>query len=306
MTDNKANSNFLILKRIHYHCRNPQWRVKIKKIKMTDFSKRYGQWALVAGAAEGIGAAFCEELATRGMNLIMVDVKGAEMELLATDLEGNYSISVRRLLLDLSHYDAAETMIAIMKELDCRLLVYNAAYSRVKPFLEAGPGELDMYLDVNARTPLKLVHEFAGFLKEAGKPGGILLMSSLAGLWGTSLVAAYSGTKAFNLALAEALSHELKPHKINVSVVCAGATATPGYLGTNPSYGFIRPSVMEPGRVASIALNHLGRKTLIIPGISNKLTYFLLTRIFPRSVSANLVNLTMARTYKKFQIPNNQ
>jgi uncharacterized protein len=265
---------------------------------MTDFSKRFGQWALVAGASEGIGAAFCRELAIRGMNVIMVDVKDAEMKLLATDLESNYSISVRRLLLDLSEDDAAETMITVMKELDCRLLVYNAAYSRVKPFLEAGPGELDMYLDVNARTPLKLVHAFAGFLKETGQPGGILLMSSLAGLWGTSLVATYSGTKAFNLALAEALSHELKPYDIAVSAVCAGATATPGYLGTNPSYGFIRPSVMKPGRVASIALDKLGKKTVIIPGCMNKMTYFLLTRIFPRSISASLVNRTMNRTYK--------
>lgn len=265
---------------------------------MTDFSTRYSQWALVAGAAEGIGAAYCEELARRGMNLIMVDVKEVEMGFLAGQIEKKYNIMTRRMLIDLSEGDAPVKCMAEIRELHCRLLVYNAAYSRVKPFLDARPEELDLYISVNARTPLKLVHSFANYLKETGKPGGILLMSSLAGLWGTSLVAAYSGTKGFNLALAEALSHELKPYNIDVSAVCAGATATPGYLGTNPSYGFIRPSVMKPGRVASIALNRLGRKAVIIPGLSNKLTYFFLTRILPRSVSANLVNRTMARTYR--------
>jgi short-subunit dehydrogenase len=145
---------------------------------------------------------------------------------------------------------------------------------------------------------LKLVHNFADHLKSAKNSGGILLMSSLAGLWGTRLVASYSGTKAFNLALAEALHHELKQYHIDVSVCCAGATATPGYLGTNPVYGIIRPNVMKPGRVASIALKNLGRKTIIIPGFSNQMTYFLMARIFPRSWASWLFNRTMERTYR--------
>jgi uncharacterized protein len=265
---------------------------------MTDFSTRYSQWALVAGAAEGIGAAYCEELARMGINVIMADVKAAEMESLAQKIKEKYQIITHCLVIDLSEADSPEKCMETVKELNCRLLVYNAAFSRVKPFLAATREELDAYINVNARTPLKLVYLFANYLKEEGKPGGILLMSSLAGLWGTNLVAAYSGTKAFNLALAEALSHELKPYRIDVSAVCAGATATPGYLGTNPSYGFIRPSVMKPGRVAAIALNKLGKKTVIIPGFSNRMTYFLLTRIFPRSLSAALVNNTMRRTYK--------
>jgi short-subunit dehydrogenase len=101
------------------------------------------------------------------------------------------------------------------------------------------------------------------------------------------------------LSLAEALSYELKPFNIDVGAVCAGATATPGYLGTNPSYGFIRLSVMEPARVAAIALNRLGKDIIIIPGLSNRITYFLLTRILPRSISSALVNRTMSRTYRE-------
>jgi hypothetical protein len=127
--------------------------------------------------------------------------------------------------------------------------------------------------------------------------GGILLMASLAGLWGTRLVATYSGTKAFNLLLAEALSFELKPYPIDVGACCAGATATPGYLGTNPSQGFPGPSVMQPAKVASYALRNLGRKTIIIPGFSNRMSYFLLTRLLPRSLSVKIVNSVMSRTY---------
>lgn len=266
---------------------------------MADFVRRFGQWGMVAGAAEGIGAAFSEELAKKGMNLILVDVNRKGMESLANMLNSKYSVDILCLELDLAGTDAPEQCMVAIKEKSCRLLVYNAAYSRVKPFLSAETDEFDLYINVNSRTPIKLVHLFSKELKINRTGGGILLMSSLAGLWGTRLVAAYSGTKAFNLALAEALSHELKQYGIAVSACCAGATATPGYLGTNPKYGMIRPNVMQPAKVARIALNSLGKKAIIIPGITNKMTYFLLTRILPRSFSAYIINRTMAATYEE-------
>jgi uncharacterized protein len=266
---------------------------------MADFTTRFGQWGLVAGAAEGIGAAFSEELAKNGMNVILVDVNLEGMESLAGSLENKYRVKTQCLEVDLAMTDAPGKCMDAIRKNGCRLLIYNAAYSRVKPFLSAGPEELELYINVNTRTPLKLVYLFSNELKMSGMGGGILLMSSLAGLWGTRLVAAYSGTKAFNLALAEALSHELKKHGIAVSACVAGATATPGYLGTNPAYGVVRPNVMKPARVASIALNKLGKSTVIIPGFSNRMTYFILTRVLPRSISAWLVNQTMATTYKE-------
>lgn len=269
---------------------------------MTDFLRHYGQWGLVAGASEGIGAAFCEEMARKGMSIIMVDINRKGMESLSLFLENKYAVRTKCLPMDLAGNGAVVECLEAMQDLDCRLLVYNAAYSRVKPFLSAGEEEKDAYVDVNVRTPLRLAHAFALKLKASGSTGGIILMSSLAGIWGTQLVAAYSGTKAFNLNLAEALSHELKPLRIDVSACCAGATATPGYLGTHPAKGFFGPPVMKPGDVASIALKKLGKKTVIIPGRINRITYFMLTRLLPRSWSVALVNRTMAGTYRHLMI----
>ncbi len=268
---------------------------------MSDFLKRYGQWGLVAGAAEGIGAAFAEALAAKGMNCILVDVNAKGTESLAKNLMLRYAVETRVLVADLAGRDAAHRCMMAMEGLDCRLLVFNAAYSRVKPFLKAKQHELDLYVDVNARTPLHLAWLFATRLRELNHTGGILLMSSLAGLWGTQLVAAYSGTKAFNLGLAEALYHELRPYGIDVSAVCAGATATPGYLGTKPAKGLLSPPVMIPSAVASFALKKLGRKPVLLPGLANRINYFLLTRILPRSKSVGLVNRMMARTYREQQ-----
>jgi uncharacterized protein len=268
---------------------------------MSDFLKRFGQWGIVAGAAEGLGAAFCEELARRRMNILMVDFNERGMESLAKRLEENFTIKTKLLVLDLAIVDAPGQCMEALTGLDCRLLVYNAAYSRVKPFLSSDHPELDLYIDINMRTPLKLVYSFADKMKSNGNSAGILLMSSLAGIWGTRFVAAYSGTKAFNLQLAEALSFELKPYGIAITACCAGATATPGYLGSNPARGLLTPSVMDPSRVATIAISKLGRKTMIIPGFFNRMSYFLLTRILPHRISSNIINLAMARTYRNLR-----
>ena len=81
-------------------------------------------------------------------------------------------------------------------------------YGPVMPFLDNSEDDLDLYIDVNCRTLLHLTHRFAGHLK-TGRSGGIVLMSSLAGLWGTGLVAPYGASKAFDYNLAEALHYEL-------------------------------------------------------------------------------------------------
>ena len=266
---------------------------------MNDFLKRFGQWGMVAGAAEGIGAAYCVELAKRGMNVIMVDVKEPEMASLAKKLEISYKVHIQTVGMDLAQKDAPEKCMAAMVGLDCRLLVYNAAYSRVKPFIASSREELDLYINVNTRTPEHLVYLFANRLKNGHQSGGVLLMASLAGIWGSKFVAAYSATKAFNMRLAEALSFEFRPYHIDICAVCAGATATPGYLGTNPAGGFPGPNVMQPGRVASIAMKKMGKKTIIIPGTGNRFNYFLLTRILPRSLSVRMVNFVMGRTYRQ-------
>lgn len=55
--------------------------------------KRYGPYAMVTGASEGIGRAFAEKLASMGMNVVLVARREDRLNLLATELEGRYSVS---------------------------------------------------------------------------------------------------------------------------------------------------------------------------------------------------------------------
>jgi len=263
-----------------------------------NFKKKYGPWVIVVGAAEGLGEAYSTALAKRQVNLLMVDNQLIAMETLANKLQENFGIQTKQLHLDLSEKGAAEQIIKTSKNLDAGLLVYNAAYSLIKPFTDHSPEELDTFIQVNTHTQIKLVHAFSKHLINQKREGGILLMSSLAGLIGMQLVAPYAATKAFSWNLTEALHYELKPHHITVIACIAGATATPAYLKTNPKYGFFKPAVMNPADVAEAALKNLGKKTLFIPGFSNRLNYFILTRLMPRKMAASIANRTMGKMYE--------
>lgn len=264
---------------------------------MNKFRETYGPWACIAGSAEGLGEAWSTSLAAKGLNIIMVDrLAEANLEL-ASRLENEYHISAETVRLDLAAADTWTVILEHMIRHDARLLIYNAAYSKVKPFLANTNEELGRYVEVNCRTPLALVNGFAGHLRANRLHGGIVLMSSLAGLYGTRLLAPYGATKAFNWLLAEALHHELKQEGIDVLTCIAGATSTPAYLATQPDYGWIRPRVMSPAVVAEKTLGRLGRQARYIPGISNRFMFFIFSRLLPRKVAAGLFNYTTKRMY---------
>jgi short-subunit dehydrogenase len=262
-----------------------------------NFKKKYGPWAIVVGAAEGLGEAYSIALAQRKLNLVMVDVQLSAMKKLALELEIEYGIETKQIHLDLSEKGAANEIMKASKEAESGLLVYNAAFSIIRPFVEHTSSELDTFIEVNTRTQIQLIHAFSERLIDQNRAGGIIMMSSLAGLIGMQLVSAYAATKAFTWNLAEAIHQELKPYRIDVMACIAGATTTPAYLKTDPKYGMIKPAVMKPGEVAEAALKKLGKNTLFIPGFSNRFNYFILTRLVPRRVASKLANHTMGKMY---------
>lgn len=265
---------------------------------MDNLKEKYGAWALVAGAAEGLGKAFARSLAHRGMGVILADVKQESLEQLGNELENTFGVPVRLLHLDLAGESAAWEIIQIMENHSCRLLIYNAAFSRVKPFLENEPPELDRYVRVNMRTPLHAVHAFATrYRGQPALPKGVILMSSLAGSWGTLLLGPYGATKAFTQILAESLHRELKPEGFDVLVSITGATATPGYLSSLPGERIPPGGVMDPGKVVEECLRALGHAPFVVPGRRNRLAYFILSRVFPRRYSLRIMNSEVEKLY---------
>ena len=135
---------------------------------MAEFVKRYGPWALIAGASEGIGAAFARALAQRGLNLVLVARRPGPLEALEREIAGLGAVQVRRLSLDLAGADAAARLEAELADLELGLIVYNAALAPGGAFLEIPLADQLAAIDVNVRGPLALAHRFGRRLAARG------------------------------------------------------------------------------------------------------------------------------------------
>src|SRR5689334_7819986 len=125
------------------------------------FAARYGSWALVAGASEGIGAAYAEELAARGLNLVLVARRAELLQSLASELSTKHKIETKIITLDLSASNAVEQIAEGTRGVEIGLLIYNAAFSAIGPFLERPLEDHIKEINTNAYTPLQMIYLFA-------------------------------------------------------------------------------------------------------------------------------------------------
>jgi short-subunit dehydrogenase len=253
---------------------------------MTSFLDRYGPWALVCGASEGIGAAFARALAEAGFSLVLIARRHERLEALAAELRTRFGCAVETIAFDLAAIDLEARLRALSLEHEIGLVVYNAALSIVAPFLETPLGDKQRILDVNVRGPVIAAHVLGERMAARGR-GGIVLVSSLTAFWGSAWVATYGASKAFNLSLGEALAHELGEHGVDVLVSCAGATRTPGF--ERLVAGRKAPRAMTPEAVATQTLNALSDRGAFIPGAANRLIQLVLSRLLPRRSAVQIM-----------------
>jgi short-subunit dehydrogenase len=248
---------------------------------VSEFRQRYGPWALVAGASEGIGAAFATALAVRGLDVVLVARRAERLGALAGRLQAR-TITVPA---DLATAEGLAAVERATRGLEVGLVVVNAADSPIGPFLELDPARAQRALDLNCSAPLLLARWYLPAMVARGR-GGLIVMSSLAGMQGSPSIAVYAATKAFGAVLAEGLWAELRGSGVDVLTCVAGAVATPG-LGAamrRPA-----PGTVEPGQVAATALRALGRRPRTVPGGLMRISSSLLSRLLPRRVAIALI-----------------
>jgi short-subunit dehydrogenase len=262
---------------------------------VSTFRERYGPWALVAGASEGLGAAFAAALAARGLHLVLVARRAAPLERLAADLRARHGVEVRTAPLDLSRPDLEDAVRSLTAGLEVGLLVYDAAASTIGPFLDRPLAAHLQVLDVNCRGPLVLGHLLGGAMARRGR-GGLLLMASLAGGQGTPWLASYAASKAFEIVLAEGLWAELRERGVDVLACRAGATRTPAYEATRPRAAV---PLAAPEAVVETALQALGHGPIVVAGRLNRLAAFLFTRLLPRRLAIHVMERATRRLYEE-------
>ena len=264
---------------------------------MNSFSEKYGPWALVTGAAMGLGAEFARQLAAHGLNLILVDIQSEALKETSDALANHFSVDIRSVTLDLGAEDILPSMIDATRDLEIGLLVNNAGTSLIGHFLDVPLEKHLSILNINARAPMILAHHFGSLMRER-KRGGIIFVSSMSALTGTSYVSEYSATKAHDLVLGEALWQELRPSNVDVLSVIVGAADTPGWHAEYPHpEEKTWPPVMTAEDTIRETLAAFGTAPSFVPGAQNRLATFLSTRMLSRKSAVETVGKEMNRRY---------
>jgi len=253
---------------------------------------------LVAGASEGIGAAFATRLAAEGMDLIIVARRPGPLEQLAKELESKYKIKVTCVSCDLAEADAPLQLKNAVGDRAVDILVYNAAIPYIGAFEKNSIEHHTQMAQANMVTPMNLVQIFAASMLERGR-GAVILMSSLAGFQGSGFLAGYAATKAFNRVLGESLWYEWKDRGVDVIACCAGATSTPNFVNTKPdSAGLFSPPVQRPDEVVKECFEKLGKQPSFVSGGGNKLASFIMQRLLPRRLAITIMGDTTRKMYR--------
>ena len=241
--------------------------------------------ALITGASSGIGAELAKLAAADGCDLVLVARGRPELQGLAQELTGRHGNTVRVIAKDLSESGAAQ---AIFDELQAAgvavdILMNNAGFGLYGPFWRNDIKTTLDLLQVNVVALTHLCRLFLPAMVERGH-GRVLNVASTAAFQPGPLMAAYYASKAYVLRLSEAVANELKGSGVTMTVLCPGATRTrfEHRAGLDLSHLFRWVPVSDAQTVASAGYRAMKQgKTLVIPGVLNRLVAFS-TRFVPR------------------------
>lgn len=222
---------------------------------------RYGPWALVTGASDGIGKAISVRLAQAGFQLALVARNERRLQALAGELRDAHGTQSLVLPMDLSTPGASATLAQSVQELDVGLLVAAAGFGSGGPLLDADLAMESNMVDLNCRSALELSVLMGRRMVARGR-GGLMLFSSIVAFQGVPRASNYSATKAYIQTLAEGLHAELAPLGVDVLAVAPG----PVHSGFARRAGMTMGAGLTPDDVARGALSRLGRATTVRPG----------------------------------------
>ena len=202
--------------------------------------RNYEAYALVTGAASGMGQIYARRLALMGYSLVLVDINPSGLEqtvsLAETDVKADEGMEadvkarfkVLSLVQDLSAQDAADVVFARTEAEGCQVevLVNNAGVMYCQGIAETSERMLRLIMMLHMQTPLMLCRKYVVGMKERGC-GYILNISSLAECMNWPGIGMYGSTKRFVKDYSRELRIECQKTGVSVTNAYFGAVDTP-------------------------------------------------------------------------------
>ena len=196
---------------------------------MKKIMRNYKTWALITGAASGMGRIYALRLASMGYNVVIVDInsKGLD-ETSAMVGEASPMAKVLPVVQDLSTMDAADRIHEVTEAASCEVevLVNNAGVMYCQGMVETSERMLKLIMMVHMNTPLMLCRKYVGGMKERGC-GYVLNISSLAAWMIWPGIGMYGVTKRFVRNYSRELRIECQKTGVSVTNAYFGAVDTP-------------------------------------------------------------------------------
>lgn len=249
--------------------------------------------ALITGATGGLGRAMAEELAKRGVCLVLTARDEGKLREMAQKLEAKYRIETDIFSEDLCDLNAPVRLWERLKEQGATvdILVNNAGFGDFGDYLDANWERQEEMIQVNILALMRLTRLFAPEMAKR-RHGRILNVSSMAGFAPGPHLSVYYASKAFVLSFSQALHEEMRDMGVSVTALCPGPTKT-GFEKAAGLQGESKLFQVFPNapasRVAACGVKALyAGKAIVIPGVANKLLAFV-TRMAPRSLMRRVV-----------------
>ena len=194
---------------------------------MSSNDRFQGKTAIVTGAGSGVGRAIALGLASGGASVVIADLSAERAESVVSEIKSSGG-SALAVSVDVADAPGVRDMVskAVEKFGKIDILISNAGWDKVMPFVDTDEGLWDRVIDINYRGHVACAHAAVPHMIEAGS-GKIVFIASDAGRVGSSGEAIYSGAKGAVIAFSKALARETARKGINVNCVAPGLTDTP-------------------------------------------------------------------------------
>jgi len=240
---------------------------------------------VITGASVGNGAALARVFARNGLQIALIARREKEMSLLATEIAVSAKYQPVVITADLQRADAPARIAheLLGRGLEPAIVVNNAGFGLHGPAAVIDRAEQLAMIDLNVRALTDLsLRWIDGIVKHKG---GILNVASVAGFMPGPNMAVYYATKAYVLSFSEALSRELEPLGVRVTVLCPGPVKTEFQM--RAGIDARKPSLLLDRTAEQVARTgydgFMAGKRLVIPGVGNKIVS-LLPKLLPRGL----------------------